>query len=262
MANIYKPELVEVTDIIEETEDIKTFRVASSSNPAPGQFYEVSLLGLGEAPFGSASYSDSYVDLTIRGVGNFTKALMRLKKGDKMGIRGPYGHGFPMGSFKGKNLIIVGGGTGVAPVRTVVEYAEKKRSDFGKINLFFGFRSPKEFLFKYDFDRWRKTFDLTITIDKPHPDWSGNVGFLNSIIEKSGIKPDNEVVIICGPPIMIKVTAETLKKIGFSDQQIYVSLERMMQCGVGKCGHCMVGNKYVCKDGPVFPYDIAKGMVD
>ncbi|MBN2422578.1 FAD/NAD(P)-binding protein [Candidatus Woesearchaeota archaeon] len=262
MTNIYKPELLRIDKVFEETKDIKTIRVKDTSNPKPGQFYEVSVFGIGEAPFGSASYSPDFVDMTVRSVGSVSKAIINLSQGDKIGVRGPYGNGFPMDKFKGKDLVIVGGGTGVAPIRTVIEYVEKHRQDYGEVHLFFGFRSPEEFLFKYDYDRWKEKFNFTITIDKPYEGWSGNVGFLNSIIEQSGIKAENRIVIICGPPIMIKVTVQSLEKIGFTDEQVYVSLERMMQCGVGKCGHCMVGNKYVCKDGPVFCYKEVKGMVD
>jgi anaerobic sulfite reductase subunit B len=260
--NIYKPELLQITEIIQETNTIKTFRVPEKSNPKPGQFYEVSIMGIGEAPFGNASYSPDYVDITIRAVGNLTNKIMSMKQGDKLGIRGPYGNGFPMQEFKGKNILIIGGGTGVAPVRTVIEYIEKNRGDFKEVELFFGFRSPEEFLFKYDFDKWKKQFNFNLTIDKPYDGWQGNVGFLNAFLEKKQVNPENKIVILVGPPIMIKVTADSLEKLGFSDEQIYVSLERMMQCGVGKCGHCLVGNKYVCKDGPVFCYKIVKGMVD
>ncbi|MBD3202796.1 hypothetical protein GF327_00745 [Candidatus Woesearchaeota archaeon] len=262
MKNIYKPELASVTKVIEETEDIKTIRIKHDSNPKPGQFYEVSVMGIGEAPFGSASYSSEYVDLTIRAVGNLTNKLMNVKQGENLAVRGPYGNGFPMEKFKGKDIVIIGGGTGVAPVRTVIEYIEINREDYGEVDLFFGFRSPEEFLFKYDFDKWKEIFKFNITIDKPYEGWEGNVGFLNALLEKSEISPENKIVILVGPPIMIKVTVESLEKMGFSDDQIYVSLERMMQCGVGKCGHCMVGDKYVCKDGPVFCYETVKGMVD
>ncbi|MBN1502838.1 FAD/NAD(P)-binding protein [Candidatus Woesearchaeota archaeon] len=262
MKNLYVPEFVEIDKVVKETKDIITMGFRHPMRALPGQFIEVSLLGIGEAPFGVASYREGYIEFTVRNVGNLTRALQSRKKGDKIGVRGPFGNGFPMTDFVNNDLIIIGGGTGVAPVRSVIIYAEKHRNQFGEVHLFFGFRSPEEFLYKKDLENWKRKFQFNITIDKPHRGWKGNVGFLNQLVEKSRLNNTRKIVIICGPPIMIEVCAASLQKLGFNNDQIFVSLERLMQCGLGKCGHCMINDKYVCRDGPVFRYDKTINLKD
>ncbi|MCP3682425.1 MAG: hypothetical protein GY861_07005 [bacterium] len=244
------------------TPDTMFYQLDARLKSIPGQFVEVSATNIGEAPFAIADYSEKNVELVVRGVGNVTKAMANLKTGDQMGLRGPFGNGFPVDLMKRKSLIIISGGTGIAAVRGLIQYAEKNEALFDGVYLFFGFRSPKDIVFKDDIDNWRKKFKVELTVDKGDDNWKGNVGLVTALLEQSGLDEQNAVAVSCGPPIMIKFVVETLQKLGFEEDQIYVSLERMMQCGIGKCGHCLVGNKYVCKDGPVFSYKIAKELKD
>ncbi len=259
---IYVPKFAKIEKITKETEDSATFKINYPCDNYPGQFLEISILGHGECPISICSNSDSFVELCIRDVGTVTKAISELKKGDKIGVRGPFGKGYPMAEFEKKNIIVIGGGTGVAPLRGVIKYIENNRKNFGNVSLFFGFRNPEEILFNYEIDRWKKDYDFNITVDKAESKWKGNTGVITSIIDRSNIDKENSIAILCGPPIMIKFVVESLYKKGFKDHQIWVSLERRMKCGVGRCGHCQVSGKYVCKDGPVFNYAEAKNMID
>ncbi len=259
--NPYIPKKVEVVEIRKETEDISTYKLNYKLKHGPGQFIELGRLGIGECPISICSYSDKYVELCIRDVGNVTRIIHGLKKGDELSIRGAYGHGYPMEDFKGKNIVAVGGGTGVAPLRSVLKYIEANRKDFGDVQIFLGFRSPEDILFKKDIKTWEKKFDLNLTVDKASRKWKGCVGVVTKMLEEKGVKKDS-IIVACGPPIMIKFVIECLKKKGIDDKQIYVSYERLMHCGIGKCGHCMVDNKYVCRDGPVFRYGEVKDIED
>ncbi|MBW2999737.1 FAD/NAD(P)-binding protein [Candidatus Woesearchaeota archaeon] len=262
MVFTYMPKIVKIEKVWNETDDTKTLRLNYPIKHEPGQFVELSVVGVGEAPFGICSYSDKYIDVLVREVGNVTHAVHNLKQGDKVGIRGPYGTGYPMHHMENDSLLIVGGGTGVAPLRSVVEYVRHNREKYKDIHLFLGFRDPKEILFKRDIKNWEKEFNLHLTVDKADKKWKGNVGLVTALLEKSGLNNHNKIAATCGPPIMIKFVIKTLKKMGFNDDQIYVSMERLMQCGMGKCGHCIVGGKYVCEHGPVFNYNDAKWLED
>jgi len=261
MKNPYLPKKAKITAISNECEGIKTFRINKSMKHEPGQFIEISVLGIGECPISICSSPANYIDLCIRDVGNVTHSIHNLKKGDSVFIRGPYGHGYPMKEMEGKNLIVIGGGTGTAPLRSVMEHIEKNRKKYKKVQVFLGFRSSDDILFKNDMKRWKNIFDLNITVDKADKKWKGPVGVVTKLLDSASLNKDAEV-ITCGPPIMIKFAIESLKKKGFNDNQIYVSLERLMHCGIGKCGHCMIENRYVCKDGPVFRQDYAKNITD
>ncbi len=261
MKNPYIPKKAKITAITNECEEIKTFRIARIMNHEPGQFIEISVLGIGECPISICSSSAKHIDLCIRDVGNVTHAMHNLKKGDSVFIRGPYGHGYPIKGMEGKNLIVIGGGTGTAPLRAVLEHIEKNRKKYREIQVFLGFRSPDSILFKSDMERWKSIFDLNITVDKADKKWKGPVGVVTNLLDNASLNKDADV-ITCGPPIMIKFAIESLKKKGFNDSQIYVSLERLMHCGIGKCGHCMIGSKYACKDGPVFRHEQVKDITD
>lgn len=250
--NSFTPVMTSIEKVTTLTEDTKMFRVKYPCNHMPGQFVEVSVLGVGECPISIASYSDEYLDLCIRNVGTVTKSLFSFReKKDKVGVRGPYGNGYPMESFKDKPIVLVAGGTGAAPLRGVIKYLEHMKDHFKDVQMFFGFRTPEDILFKDDMARWKKMFDLTLTVDKKTKGWRGNVGVITDPLKKAKI-PKDATILICGPPIMIKFVKQTLFDKGISPHQIWLSLERDMQCGIGKCGHCMINNKYVCKDGPVF----------
>ncbi len=257
---IYTPKKHKILEKKKVTEDTYFFRVKSDVYHLPGHFVEISVLGVGEAPISIASYKENSMDFLIRDVGNVTRAICKLKEGDNFFIRGPYGRGYPMRCFEGNEIILIGGGTGTAPLRGVIQYIQKNREKYRDIDIFLGFRDPKNILFKNDLKEWKSKFNLCLTVDKGDSKWKGKCGLITKILEKSKINNKNKIVLICGPPIMIKFTLEVLKKLGFNDDQIYLSLERHMKCGMGKCGRCMIHGKYTCVDGPVFRYDQIKDV--
>lgn len=252
--NQYMPNNTKITDVIKMTEDTFLFRVRAPLNNDPGQFVQIGKFGFGECPISICSYDKDYIDLCIRNVGNVTKKLLSLRKGDLIGIRGPYGKGYPMAEMHKKDLLIIAGGTGVAPVRGAIEYYDKNIDKFGSLDILLGFRNPDEILFEHDIDEWKKRFNLDLTVDKGARGWKGKTGLITNLITDK-IKSENKAAIICGPPIMMKFVIQNLQKLEFKDQQIYISYERHMKCGIGKCGRCMKQGKYVCRDGPVFRYD-------
>jgi len=260
--NPYQSRAVTILKKTWESPDTVTFRVDWQVAHDPGQFVQISIPGIGESPISFCSWNPHYVEFNVRVVGNVTKAIARLEVGEKMLVRGPYGRGYPMHYFKGNNLLFIGGGCGVAPLKGIIEYVEHHRSDFKDVDLYFGYRSRDDILFKHLLDHWREKFSLHITIDKDAGDfhYSCPVGFVTDAVKNADISPVNKLVFICGPPIMTEKTVPLLLEKGFHDDQIWLSLERHMKCGVGKCGHCMVYGKYVCKDGPVFRYDEIKGV--
>lgn len=223
-----------------------------------GQFVEVSLFGIGEAPISvsSSPTKKGAFDLVVREVGNVTKALHGLEAGAKVGIRGPYGNGFDMNSFKGKDILVVGGGIGLVPLRSVINYVLDKRSDFGKLTVLYGTRNPSEILFKDEIKQWesRKDMDFRMTVDRGDPSWKGNVGVITTLIPPLSIDLEKTEVVVCGPPVMYKFAIMSLQSKQISNEKIWVSLERKMKCGLGKCGHCQINHLYVCQDGPVFNY--------
>lgn len=262
MKNPYLPKKVEISKVVEETDDTKTFRINHTIEHDPGQFFELSIPNIGEAPLSVCSASEKYVEFCIRDVGNLTHAVHQLSAGDNIWIRGPYGCGYPMDILEGKNVTVVGGGTGTAPIRSVIEYIGKKRNLFDDVDIFLGFRTGEDILFKADIRDWKKKFNLHLTLDTACIEWVCSTGFVTTLIEKSDINVQDNTVISCGPPIMIRSAIDVLKEKGFDDDQIYVSLERLMKCGIRKCGKCMVNSKYICYDGPVFNYSEAKWLKD
>jgi anaerobic sulfite reductase subunit B len=263
--NPYIPEKKMIIRVFDETHDIKTFRLECKTNHKPGQFMEVSLPGIGECPISIASYSNYYLDLCIRDVGNVTHLINSKRIGDYLWVRGPYGNGYPMDNFKGKDIVMVAGGTGTAPIKGAIEYILKNRKDFGKITVFTGFRHYEDVLFKREMEQWKKLFNYEFTLDcapeGKNQNLKCNIGVVTALIDKSEISKD-AVALMCGPPAMIKFAAQSLMNKGLDEKNVYISFERLMSCGIGKCGHCELGGKYVCKHGPVFSYDKAKDMTD
>ncbi|MBT9136124.1 MAG: Anaerobic sulfite reductase subunit B [Firmicutes bacterium] len=248
-----------VTNIIIESGDVKTFQVKPEApfSHLPGQCAMLSLLGIGEALFSITSPPRrDCLEFSIKRVGKLTEALHQLEIGDEVGIRGPYGNGFPVEDFMGKNLLFIGGGIGLAPLRSLVQYALDNRDLYpGKFQLVYGARSMGDLLFIRDIrGNWpeEKDFQVNLSIDAPHQNWDGYVGFVPKYLEQLAPDPDNTVGITCGPPIMIKYVLDTLEKLGFKPGQIVTTLEYKMKCGVGKCGRCNLDEHYICKDGPVF----------
>ena len=252
-----------VREIIPETANIKTFRLQLLDKQAredfrfePGQVAQLSVFGVGEATFviNSSPLDTSYLQFTVMKVGEVTSALHELSLGDTLGIRGPLGNWFPYREMKGKDLVLIAGGLGLAPLRPLILYVLANRRDYGKLHLIYGARTPGDLCYRADLKRWRKGNDmkLTLTIDSEVPGWEHHVGFVPAVVEQENPCPDNAVAITCGPPIMIKFVLQVMEKLGFSDEQIITTLERRMKCGIGLCGRCNIGNKYVCIDGPVF----------
>ncbi len=246
------------------TETETFFEIEGDLNHDPGQFVQVSLFGVGEAPISisSSPTKKGSFDLCVRRVGKVTNALHKLSAGHEVGIRGPFGKGFPIEHFKSRDLVFVAGGLGIVPLRSLINYVLDKRSDFGKVNILLGCKSSNDFLFSDEMEIWGKRTDLgfSCTVDKAAPDWKGNVGLITALIPGVNLDPSKTCGVVVGPPIMYKfVIAELLAK-NIPDKQIFVSLERHMKCGLGKCGHCQIHNYYCCQDGPVFSYDKIRGL--
>lgn len=269
MKNEYFPYPVVIEDIKTETSDTKTFRVcftdkdlADSFDYQQGQFMELSVPGAGEAPI-SISSSPSrkeFLEFTIRAAGKVTKSIHMLKKGDNFYIRGPYGNSFPFKEIQGKNLYFIGGGIGLAPLRSIINMVMDNRNNFRHIKILYGARTPDDFCFKDELKEWKKIPDteLWLTVDTPAEGWGGLVGVVTELWKETYINPENAISIVCGPPIMIKLVVCKLLKSGFKDRDIIMTLERYMKCGIGKCGHCNIDDKFICIDGPVFTYEQIK----
>ncbi len=250
----YKPIQVEIIKKEDLMENTFLLRLKYKVKNNPGEFMMIGLLGIGECPISICSSSDKYIDLLIENVGSVTDKLSKLKEKDKIFIRGPLGVGYPMHHLQDNNLILVAGGTGLAPLRSVIEYIQKNRKKFGNIDIYLGFRNPECMLFKEDIEKWKKQFKVHMVLDQPC-ELKCEKGFVTDLLEKEKPKPKKTFALICGPPVMVSPTITKLKSFGFEDKHIYVSLERHMKCGLGKCGHCMIKGHYVCVDGPVFRYD-------
>ena len=230
----------------------------------PGQFVEVSLFGIGEAPISIVSSPTQHhsFELCVRAVGKFTIAMHKLDVGDEIGIRGPFGQGFPVRILEGNDLLFVAGGLGIAPMRSLINYVIDNRRDFGKVNILLGCKTPKSMLFGNEVEHWQQRMDVNFncTVDNGDPDWAGNVGLITSLIPGVNLDPDHTFAVVVGPPIMYKFVIKELLAKGIPERQIILSLERHMKCGLGKCGHCQISNIYCCQDGPVFSYDKIKDI--
>lgn len=262
LENQYIPIPVRIKEIIDETPDVKTYKLEYNAHHHPGQFLEISVLGIGEAPISIASSPTRELEVCIKKMGSVTTALHNLKPGDYIGVRGPYGNPFPMDELKNNNILIVGGGIGLPPLRSVIDFIADNREDFGDVEILYGARTPKDLVYKYLFDDWKKEFKLYLSVDYADETWKDNVGVVTTLFKKITLSPEKTYSLIVGPPIMIKYAAMDLVKLGFDPAKIFVSLERMMKCGVGTCGHCNIEKYYVCKDGPVFRYSIISNLVE
>ena len=254
-----------VTDIRKDTPDVKTFRVVTPSGVKPfehmpGQCAMLSIPGVGEAMFSitSSPTNTEFMEFSIKKCGGLTSWLHQIEVGQQLTVRGPYGNGFPVeGAFKGKNLLFIAGGIGLAPLRSVINYVRAHRDDYGTVDIVYGSRSMDDLVdFKEIQEEWvnEKDFNVYLTIDRAQEGWDGHVGFVPAYVKEVNI-PTDRTAVLCGPPIMIKFTLQALLELGFEKTQVYTTLEFRMKCGVGKCGRCNVGNKYICKDGPVFRMD-------
>lgn len=262
--NYFKHTPVKIIKKTWESPDTVTLRTNWRVRHDPGQFVEISIPGVGESPISFCSWNPTYAEFNVRVVGGVTKAISRLNVDDYLYVRGPYGRGYPMHYFLGNSLLFIGGGCGVAPLKGILEYVEHHRSDFRDVDLFFGYRSRDDILFKHLLDEWQKEFSMHITIDKDAGKFHFTcpTGFVTEALTKADINPSNKLVFLCGPQVMMDHTVPILLNKGFHEDQIWVSAERHMKCCTGKCGHCMINGRYVCKDGPVFRYDEVKGVTE
>lgn len=269
MKNIYLSQKARIVKIIEETSNIKTFTLELVSKEKfpfhTGQFIELTVFGVGEAPFtpSSSPFEVDTIDVTIMKVGRMTESLHSMKVGEVVGIRGPYGNSYPVNTFKGKEVLIVGGGVGLAPLRSLLLTLIATKKDYKKIVLCYGSKTPQDIVYKYLFPEWKKIKGLEVfrSVDKcQEGEWQETVGVVTCLLDKVNVNVKESVAIVCGPPIMMKFTTVKLLNMGYSPQQIFLSMERNMSCGLGKCGHCQIGPYFICKDGPVFSWEQLKDI--
>lgn len=272
-ANPYLPMPATVVEVIRETHNIKTFRVVLRDEEAmrsfhfePGQVGQLSVFGTGESTFviNSPPTRKEYLQFSVMKAGENTSALHGVQAGDTIGVRAPLGNSFPYNDMKGKDIVFIGGGIGMAPLRTLLLFMLDNRQDYGKISVLYGARSPQDLAFAEDRADWlaRKDLDCVLTIDNPAEGWEHRVGLIPNVLLEMAPASANAVAVTCGPPIMIKFTLQALEKLGFQPGQIYTTLEKRMKCGIGICGRCNIGDKYVCVDGPVFTLEQLKGMLN
>jgi sulfhydrogenase subunit gamma (sulfur reductase) len=273
--NIYLPFLMRIDRIVAEAPGVKTFRLKfvnesdeNEFNFSTGQFGEYSVMGVGESTFciASSPTRKGYIECTFRQAGKVTSALAGCEEGSIVGFRGPYGNVFPIHEWKNKNILFIAGGIALPPMRSVIWNVLDLRNDYKDVTILYGAKTVADLVYKDELLEWGNRGDvkLVTTVDPggDTPDWKGEVGFVPTILEKMAPKAENTIAVVCGPPIMIKLTCPVLEKLGFGDTQIYTTLENRMKCGFGKCGRCNIGSTYVCKDGPVFTYAQLKALPD
>jgi len=273
MFNPYQVQKVKILGVANEAVNVKRYRLAFLNKKiqqkfefVPGQILELSIAGFNEAPFAYASSPDQkkYFEICVRRVGSLTSKLHKMRKGDILSVRGPYGNGFPMTEIKNRNTLIVAGGIGLIPFRSLIHFICNNKNKFSKqVQLFYGAKAENELLFKKEYKNWCKIFDFHITLDRGKPKkiagFYCDIGLITTLFDKIKVI-SNAIALVCGPPIMCKFVIQKLKALNFADRDIYLSLERRMECGLGVCEHCAVGSYYVCKDGPVFTWEQLKNI--
>jgi len=271
MSNPYIPNLAVIEEMRDEAPDVRTFRFRLIDREKqegfsfiPGQFVELTVFNYGEAPFSlsSSPLEKRFFELTVKRTGVVTNALFRLKEGDVVGIRGPFGNGWPIEEMRNENILLIGGGIGLVPLRPLIKYILENRGEFGEVILLYGARTPKDIVFKKELEEWRKDIDVHLTVDRGDESWSGRVGVVTVLFDEIEVDPNNTFSVQCGPPIMMHFVTKKLRELGFAHERISLSLERQMKCGMGFCGHCMVSGRFVCKDGPVFKYDVIETFLE
>lgn len=261
--NDYIPFPSEILEVIKHTDIEYTFRMAFRGDVKPGQFFEVSIPKYGEAPISVSGIGDGFVDLTIRRVGKVTNEVFERYVGDSLLMRGPYGNGFDVENYKGKELVIIAGGTGVSPVRGVISYFAEHYTERKDMTLITGFKSVKDVLFKADFPYWRERMNVILTLDSGEETEEHKIGLVTKYIPDLKLQDVSKAVaIVVGPPAMMRFSVKGLLERGFKEENIWISHERKMCCGLGKCGHCKVNDTYICLDGPVFNYTKGKTLID
>ncbi len=273
MDDLFLPRLAHITEVRDETPDTKTFslRFRDTSDQQefsfrPGQFLELSVFGFGEAPFcfASSPTRPGAIEVTVRRTGALTDALHALGAGDEVGLRGPCGNGFDLDAAEGRDLLFVAGGIGLPPLRSLIWNVLDERGRFGRVTVLYGAKTPADLVYKDELETWagRRDVELLVTVDRGDDGWQGNVGMVPTLFDRTELAPQTTRAYVCGPPVMISFVVQDLLTRGFDDGAIISTLERMMQCGVGKCNHCAIGHRYVCRDGPVFSYRQIKELVE
>jgi sulfhydrogenase subunit gamma (sulfur reductase) len=267
--SLYEPQLTKIERVERETPDTHTFFLNAEGVEwrgayKPGQFVELSVFGAGEAPFclaQSPTRSD-FIEVTVRRTGTVTNRLHTYGPGDVVGLRGPYGNCFPFERARGKNLIFVGGGIGLPPLRSLINFVLDHRGDYGEVHVLYGARTPSDRVYKNELAAWATSGKLTLreTVDKADETWTGPVGVVTNLLQGMAVDESNTVAFTCGPPIMLKFVVAELMALKIPDANIVTTLERYMKCGVGKCGHCCVGHHYICVDGPVYNFEQIKHL--
>lgn len=269
-ADPMRPEPYRILRVRRETHDTFTLdlrREAGGPRPPfrPGQFNMLYVFGVGEIPISISGDpgADDLLVHTTRTVGTVTGAMSALGAGDLVGVRGPFGNAWPLDAARGRDVVLVAGGIGLAPLRPVLYALLADRRQHRRVVLLYGARSPRDILYRRELERWRARFDLEVhvTVDRSLPSWHGNVGVVTALIPKASFDPDRTLALVCGPEVMIRFTAIELHRRGVPPPQIYVSMERNMKCAIGLCGHCQFGPVFVCKDGPVFPYERIQDLI-
>ncbi|OHC02692.1 MAG: heterodisulfide reductase subunit F [Planctomycetes bacterium RIFCSPLOWO2_12_FULL_40_19] len=275
MDNIYRPYLMNISDMIDEAPGVRTFRLnflnedeGKNFQFQAGQFALYSVFGYGESTFciASSPTRKDYIECTFRQAGRVTNALRELNVGDTIGFRGPYGNVFPIEEWEGKNLVFIAGGIALPPLRCVIWNCLDLRDKFKNVTIVYGAKTVADLVYKHELKEWnaRNDVNLVTTVDPggETSDWTGKVGFVPTVVEQTAPGSDNTIAIVCGPPIMIKFTLPVLEKLGFKQEKVYTTLENRMKCGLGKCGRCNIGCTYVCKEGPVFTAEEISKMPD
>lgn len=273
MSELFLPEIANIVGVADETPDTKTFALRFRDSKSgkdfhflPGQFVELSVFGYGEAPFciASSPTRPKTLETTVRRTGQLTDALHKLGDNQEVGIRGPFGNGFDVEAARGMNLLFVAGGIGLPPLRSLIWNVLDERESFGRVTILYGARTPRDLVYKDELKSWAKRTDveLQMTVDVADESWKESVGVVTVLFDKERFQPDSTLAYVCGPPVMIRFVIRELLKRGFKEEAVISTLERMMQCGVGKCNHCAIGHRYVCRDGPVFNYAQIRELVE
>ena len=264
--NPYQSQKAVIEKVIPESPGIKTFVVRPENGFSfhCGQFAELTVPGVGEAPFAmsSSSTKPEILEFTIQSVGYMTSRIHEMKEGDTLGLRGPYGNGFPIKDYYGKEVLLLIGGVGFPPARTLLYSLLNEKDKFPRILMCYGARTPDDIVYKYQIEDFRKQIELHLTVDKADKNWKETEGVVTVLMDKVKVNLQNSVAVVIGPPIMMKFGTLKLLDVGYKPKDIYLSMERKMYCGIGQCRHCMIDHYFICKDGPVFTYEQLKDLPD